>query len=329
MNNTLLRQWQMLKLIPRWPRKISTSELKDKLMGADFSVDLRTIQRDLNQLSEVLLLTSDQAKPQGWSWAEGAPPFDIPGMEVPVALAFHMAKHYLGALLPTNTVSSLEPWFTIAHRVLDEHGNGVSLWPEKIRVLPGGLPRQTPKISPDVQASVYAAVLGEKALEIDYGYTPEDTRHYCVHPIALVVRDHAIYLLCVFDGFGDIRQLVLHRIRNAQKLDRSAERPADFCLDEYIAKGEFGITYSPETLRLEARFAPHLNAYLREAPIAEDQTLRELPDGQGIRLTATVPDTLELRTWLRSFGAHVEVIAPEDLRAEFVEMAQKLARQYR
>ena len=64
----------------------------EKLRAADFEVDLRTIQRDLNKLSEVLPLTSDQAKPQGWSWKEHADQFDIPGMEPQVALAFQMAE---------------------------------------------------------------------------------------------------------------------------------------------------------------------------------------------------------------------------------------------
>ena len=78
MKSTLLRQWKMLRMIPRLPRKIGTADLMQKLEDADFNIDLRTIQRDLNQLSEVLPLTSDQAKPQGWAWKEAAEQFDIP-----------------------------------------------------------------------------------------------------------------------------------------------------------------------------------------------------------------------------------------------------------
>ena len=34
---------------------------------------------------------------------------------------------------------------------------------------------------------------------------------------------------------------------------------------------------------------------------------------------ASVPDTLELRLWLNSFGAEVEVLGPPALREEFAE----------
>ena len=166
-NATLLRQWKMLRHIPRLPRKISTAALMEKLRAADFEVDLRTIQRDLNKLSEVLPLTSDQAKPQGWSWKENADQFDIPGMEPQVALAFQMAEGHLQNVLPKSTLDFLQPWFSTGKNVLDEHGNGLSKWHDKVRVLPRGIPQRAPEICGEVAAAVYQAVLARKATEGD------------------------------------------------------------------------------------------------------------------------------------------------------------------
>ena len=267
MKSTLLRQWKMLRMIPRLPRKIGTADLMQRLENSDFTVDLRTIQRDLNQLSEVLPLISDQAKPQGWAWNEAAEQFDIPGMEPQVALVFHMAEVHLRGLLPTSTVDTLKPWFSAASRVLDEHGNGISHWPEKIRVLPRGLPQTPPEIDSGVQAKVYQAVLHERQLEIGYGREIDDVREYVVHPIALVVRNQIIYLVCVFDGFDDIRQLVMQRIHSANVLGFPAEKPADFVLDDYIAEGAFGLVFGDEPLLFEARFMSHLAIHLRETPL--------------------------------------------------------------
>lgn len=327
MKSTLLRQWKMLRMIPRLPRKISTSELLGKLEGADFNVDLRTVQRDLNQLSEVLPLTADMAKPQGWSWNEVAEQFDIPGMEPQVALVFHMAEAHLRNLLPAGTVDYLQPWFSAATRVLDEHGNGLSAWPEKIRVLPRGLPQKAPEIKDEVQSTVYQAVLQERQLQVSYGRIKEEARNYVINPVALVVRERVIYLLAVFEGFDDIRQLALQRIHGATMLDGSVNRPADFSLDDYLAKGELGLIYGAQPIRLEAMFERHLGIHLQELPIAEDQCLEEADDDQ-FRLTATVRDTLELRLWLKSFGDEVEVLAPAALREEFESMAQNLADYY-
>lgn len=328
MKSTLLRQWKMLRMIPRLPRKIGTADLMRKLEAADFNVDLRTIQRDLNQLSEVLPLTSDQAKPQGWAWKEAAEQFDIPGMEPQVALAFYMAEAHLRSLLPASTVDTLRPWFSAAHRVLDEHGNGIAHWPEKIRVLPRGLPQKSPEIDAGVQAMVYQAVLQERQLQISYGREADERREYVIHPLALVVRNQVIYLVCLFDGFDDIRQLAMQRIHSAEVLELPAAKPADFVLDDYIAQGSFGLVFGDEPLPLEARFMRHLAIHLRETPIAEDQVIEDIDEG-FFRLTAKVSDTLELRLWLKSFGDEVAVLGPPALREEFAGLAKRMAKLYR
>ncbi|MDD3609477.1 MAG: WYL domain-containing protein, partial [Halothiobacillaceae bacterium] len=78
MSETLLRQWAMLRFIPRAPRRIDTKTLQDKLSAAGYDINLRSIQRDLNKLSQVLPLVGDEHKPQGWSWQADAAVFDVP-----------------------------------------------------------------------------------------------------------------------------------------------------------------------------------------------------------------------------------------------------------
>ena len=280
-NATLLRQWKMLRHIPRLPRKISTAALMEKLRAADFEVDLRTIQRDLNKLSEVLPLTSDQAKPQGWSWKENADQFDIPGMEPQVALAFQMAEGHLQNVLPKSTLDFLQPWFSTGKNVLDEHGNGLSKWHDKVRVLPRGIPQRAPEISGEVAAAVYQAVLQEKQLKLTYVANTEipEPREYIIHPLALVVRDRVIYLVCIFDGYTDPRQLALHRIRQAEILEASCQRPEAFSVDAYIAEWGFQYALLRKSIRLEAEFRKQVAIHLHESPISDDQTIEASDDG--------------------------------------------------
>lgn len=329
-NATLLRQWTMLRHIPRLPRKISTSALMEKLRAADFDIDLRTIQRDLNKLSEVLPLTSDQAKPQGWSWKEHADQFDIPGMEPQVALAFQMAEGHLQNVLPKSTLDFLQPWFGTGRKVLDEHGNGLSKWHDKVRVLPRGIPQRAPEISDEVAVAVYQAVLQEKLLRVTYVANAEvpEPREYTIHPLALVVRERVIYLVCIFDGYTDPRQLALHRMRQAEVLEASCQRPDGFSVDAYIAEGDFNVLYSREPIQLEAKFQRHVAIHLRESPISEDQTIEDL-DEEHVLLKATVLDSLELRFWLRSFGGEVIVIAPNTINHEFCQLSTNLFEHYK
>src|SRR3989304_2198869 len=99
--DTLLRQWSMLRKIPRHPGSVGTRALKDKLEEEGFRVDIRTIQRDLEKLSGPFPLAShEQGKAFRWQWAEDGQVMDIPGMEPPAALAFRLAEEYLAPLLP-------------------------------------------------------------------------------------------------------------------------------------------------------------------------------------------------------------------------------------
>ncbi len=69
MGDTILRQWAMLRNIPPAPRKISTGMLRERLIEEGYSVDIRTIQRDLGKLSLLFPLYCDgRSKPWGWSW---------------------------------------------------------------------------------------------------------------------------------------------------------------------------------------------------------------------------------------------------------------------
>jgi hypothetical protein len=60
------------------------------------------------------------------------------------------------------------------------------------------------------------------------------------------VRQGVIYLVCVFDDHDDLRQLALHRIQSAKLGDKTAQRRADFDMDQYIAQGEFGTRKGPD-----------------------------------------------------------------------------------
>ena len=67
--DSLFRQWHMLRLVPRFPQKKTAQTIHQTLLGDGFEVTERTVQRDLNELSCIFPLTVDDSeKPFGWSW---------------------------------------------------------------------------------------------------------------------------------------------------------------------------------------------------------------------------------------------------------------------
>ena len=66
---SLLRQWHMLRMVPRAPSTVSSKELCERLGVAGFPVTKRTVERDLQELAAVFpIVVEDHEKPYGWSW---------------------------------------------------------------------------------------------------------------------------------------------------------------------------------------------------------------------------------------------------------------------
>ena len=331
MPETLLRQWLMLRSIPRAPRRISTAMLESKLADEGFEIDRRSIQRDLHKLSSFFpLVCDDSTKPYGWSWSHEAATFDLPGMDVHTALAFQLASDYLERLLPRSTSSYLDPHFRHARRVLDDvRGGKFAGWSHKVRVIPLGQSLQPPEIAPAILECVQTALLEERRLDVAYHRRGErKTREYEVNPLGLVYRDAVAYLVCTFWEYDDPKQIVLHRIERAELLDRPRQVPLGFDLDEYISSGALGFLHGGDSIDIEVLLSKYAATSLAETPLCEDQAL-EAQDDRRVLLRATVADTGQLRTWLHGLGPHAEVLAPAELRDEFAGAAREMARRYR
>ena len=319
----------MLREVPRYPRRISTVDLKLRLSAAGFETTLRTIQRDLIKLSGALPLLSDDSKPQGWSWEANAPQLDLPTLEPQAALVFHLAERYLQPLLPASTLDYLSPWFRTASGILDNQGHGLSTWRNKVRVLAPGQPMRPPVIDGEIQSVVTQGLLLNRRVAVSYrARGADEDKSYEASPLGLVVRDQVIYLVCTLREYQDVKQLVLGRMRSARLLDTPAKGLAGFDLDRYIAQGGFGIPLEVgQTLHLVADFDRPVATGFIERPLDVDQLVEDI-DEETVRLTATVPDTQEIRRWFLEFGDRAEVIAPESLRTEMKAIIAGMAVRY-
>lgn len=325
---TLQRQWQTLRLIPRNPRRISASELCDRLLAEGHQVTKRTVERDLQSLSAFFPLVSDErAKPYGWCWDKDAPAFDLPGLSNSEALALLLARAHLSALLPAAILAQLHPLFRMAEHKLASLQGHLSHWMDKVRVIPPTQGLIAPRLEETIQATISDALLLGKQVQIGYlkrGAKSIET--YPIHPLGLVQRGPVIYLVCTIKTYPHLRLLALHRVQSAEAIDIAIVPPPDFSLDAYIESGALG--WLPgKSIQLEAAFTVEVAEHLEETPLAVDQALATLPDGR-IKISATVRETLQLRWWLQGFGEAVEVLAPPELRQQMATSSRNLAARY-
>ncbi|TQK03460.1 YafY family protein [Herbaspirillum sp. SJZ107] len=328
---SLLRQWHMLRMVPRAPAKISARELCERLCAADFRVTERTVQRDLRELSGVFPVGVDEReKPFGWSWLRDASSFDLPGLTVPEALTLTLVEQHLRHHLPPVTVDALRPHFRTAARTLStvEDDSPSRAWLDKVRSVPPQQPLLPPRIDEECQRVVYLALLQDRQLRLHYRKrdAAEPTIYGCVHPLAVVQRGGLVYLVCMFANYDDVRTIALHRVQQAEALYESARGKAGFDIDAYIASGQFGVI-AGEPVNLRAVFTRAAGEHLFETPLSTDQVLASDADGK-LRLAATVPNTRALVWWLLGFGDGVVIEEPASLRDELAGIAQRMAAAY-
>ena len=322
--NTLSRQWLMLQKVPGYPRRISTSTMHDYLRAEGHEIDIRTTQRDLERLSADFPLACEKdGRTNYWQWGKGAHALEVPSMAPSTALVFQLVGQYLRPLLPRSTLSLLQPYLDRAAAVMKT--TRLEGWRRNVRLLSRGPDLVPPDIRGEVREVVYTALLENRQFTVRYRPRNSDKAvEYVVNPQGLVIREGISYLVATLWEYDDLKHLALHRMSAAELGDQPARPAHGFDLDTYIEQeASFAYPVTLGEIRLKARFDSTAAYHLRESKLAVDQQLKEL-DNDRVLLTATVPDSSEIRWWLLGFGDQVEVLGPKKLRAEFARVANNL-----
>jgi predicted DNA-binding transcriptional regulator YafY len=331
MADPLLRQWEMLKLIPR-ERKTTVKELQDKLEGLGYSVNRRTLERDLDRLSIPFAIEVDtRSKPYGWRYALNMHPANIPGLTSSEALTLVLLETYLKTLLPVAIADNLAGHFTAArHAFSVEHSDSkLQSWLKKVKVLSPGQHLLAPTIDPSIQRTVYNALMQGYQLEMDYlAANSTEAKHYgSVHLQGFVQYGSVIYLVVTINDHSDLRLLVLHRIQRVKLKEEALCTLENFDLQAYIDEGGFGFGENSKSIKLVVIFKNGAGHHLIDTPLEIDQQIERL-DPQTLKITAEVLDTPQLQRWLCSFGPDLEVILPEALRTSIAERHREAAQLY-
>ena len=314
--DTALLMLELLRRIPRG-RKITTSELHQQLKGAGFERDLRTIQRQLEILSEHFDIERDErSKPYGYRWLERAQGLALPQLTPQESLLLQLAEEHLKNLLPARLMQSMEGFFTQARRNLGDSPNArlEREWPRKVRVVATSQPLLPPAIPPGVLEEVSEALYANRWLQLDYQNAAGKRKPIQVMPLGLAQQGPRLYLVCRFEGFDNERSLALHRIGKAEVSTLAFERPRGFDLQKYDADGRFGFGEG-QRIRLQFCIEHDAGFHLQETPLSKDQQVQDQGDG-WLEITATVVDSAMLDWWLRGFGDAVRGVSRQAVPAE-------------
>ena len=302
---TVLLAVELMRRIPRG-RKVTAGELHQQLKDAGIERELRTIQRQLEMLSEHFEIErDDRSKPYGYRWLEQAKALAMPNLTPQESLLLQLAEEHLKNLLPPRLMKSMDAFFSQAKRNLGSESTArlEREWPGKVRVVATSQPLLPPKIVPGVFEAVSEALYANRWLTLDYQNSAGKRRSITVMPLGLAQQGPRLYLVCRFDGFNNERSLALHRIRKAEASTLTFERPAEFNLQKYDDDGRFGFGEG-HRVQLRFRITKDAGLHLTESPLSTDQQYVEAQDG-WLEIIATVVDSAMLDWWLRGFGKAV------------------------
>ncbi|WP_318445140.1 helix-turn-helix transcriptional regulator [Photobacterium leiognathi] len=304
---TLTLAFEILKRIPRH-KKVTAPELHIQLQEIGINRSIRTIQRNLEMLSEHFDLNRDiRSKPYGYSWQKVNKGLSANYLTPQESLLLNLAEQYLKQILPTNTLRTLESYFDEARYNLEHNpaNTKANNWRNKIRIVSEAVPMLAPKVSPEVLSLISEALYEDRLLTVEYYNAEHKTQKATVMPLGLAQQGVRLYLVCRFDGFDNERTLALHRIKKVVVSTFSFKRPQDFTLEKYDSDGRFGFGEG-ELCSIEFMITKKAGFHLLETPLSQDQTVEECE--KHYKISATVIDSLQLERWIRGFGSDMTLL---------------------
>ncbi|MBI4330811.1 MAG: WYL domain-containing protein [Chloroflexi bacterium] len=305
-------------LLHRNPRGLTARELAD-LCG----VCVRTVQRDLLSLHDLKIpLTQTE---EGYRYAILGGYF-LP----PVAFSLYEAMAvFLASRLALRQIDENNPHMAAAL------GKIAAVLPSE---LAGRMKKAVQAIGKKASNPGFIAVFEnvavawstQRRLKINYlSLKSSEEKEWLLEPyfVDMTGVGYSTYVIgrALRKEIDEITTFKLERIKKAEILEETFEIPAGLDLGKLLASS-WGIMTGEETV-VKLKFSPAVTRRVKESVWHPSQQVTELPDG-GCLLTVRVGSTLEMTPWIRGWGADVEVLAPERLRQEMIENAQRTLANY-
>lgn len=310
---------EMLELVRR-PGGVRASELRDR-----FEIDARSFRRYLADLRSLGTPLVDEGRGDDRVIAVD-PRWRRTGVQMSLAevLSLHFGRKLFTFLEGTSfsqdmndAIERLEPAISRTHaelsRQLDRKFLAV---PEHAKGYAGD--------ASDVIDELVSALVFDNPVDVRYRNAAGVTRRYKLRPYTLAVYRQGLYVFAQDDEAGLVKTFAVERITDIVRVrGEKFELPADWDPAEYLRHAFGIIAGTPVHVRLA--FAPEARTFVRERRWHASERIEQRPDG-WLELHLDVALTVELVSWVRSFGPDVRVLEPQGLldqvRADLVRTAR-------
>lgn len=147
---------------------------------------------------------------------------------------------------------------------------------------------------------------------------------YFIEPSAI---GRSTYAIGLSDPPGQLRTLKIERIQRCEILREPYAIPADFDPKKLLSHA-WGIWYTEgDPVEVILKFSPRVAGRVKETRWHRSEQTVALEDG-SLLWRAWIAEPQEMMPWVRGWGAEVEVLEPENMRAAVAEEARKMVEIY-
>lgn len=289
-------------------------------LAEEFEVSVATARRDLEALSAAGIPVYPQpGRGGGWSLVGGART-DLSGLTATEAQALFLLAGPAASVAPAvksalrKLVRALPDTFRV-----DAEAAASAVVVDPVRW--GERDRRRPALVEALQD----AVVRRRKVRLEYTNRGRARTVRLIDPWGLVDKDDIWYLIAGTER-GQ-RTFRVDRIAEAIVTEQVAERPDDFELSEawqrVVGEVEQRRSLLSATVHISARFVHVLRDHFGRHFEIEDR----LDDGR-VRVRVAAPMALSIAEKLAGWGAEVEVLEPESVRAELARIGAELAALY-
>jgi proteasome accessory factor B len=280
-------------------------------LAADIEVTTKTIQRDLDFMRERLCLPiAYDSEGGGYRFTQPVSSFPMVELTESELVSVFIGQKALAQYKGTPFEAPLRSAFDKLTSNLT--GRLTMAWSD----LDAMVSFKSFEITPvDLTTFQLTSEAVRKSQELTFDYKKLDSTKYERRPL------QPYHLACIQDQWYVIgyclkrkalRTFVLARMKNASLGSATFERPANFSIEKHL-KDSFGVFTSTGTHTVRLKFDAFAGQLVRERIWHPSQKIQELADG-GVELTLQLSSLHEIEPWVLSWGEHVRVSGPAELK---------------
>jgi len=293
-------------------------------LAEEYEVSRKTIQRDIEYMRYQLDAPIEYvASHRGYVYTEEQ--YQLPAIAIKESDIFgvYLAEKLLVQYEGTPIYDSL---CSVFKKIADSLPGKTTTDPMADQIKFTVFPPYSTSIAPEIWDMITSCLRSSEQVEIKYKTPGKDAVSRILDPYHGVRYEGDWYIVGYCHLRDDVRTFSLSRILEAKTTGEMFAIPDDFDFKQ-LSGSHFGVHWGDGENNVRLRFSKRVADYVTERTWHPSQIISKCTNGD-ILLSLTVNHLLELKRWILSWGADVQVLQPDHFAIEVEKTLRQAVKGY-